>query len=396
MARLQIAYLQSQMNLGRVENAYHDALRAAIAAQDFGLVAKSGASLAWEAADAADFERAHRWLAHATAASVAAGGEDDLVSYVDNARGHVHGAAGETEQEVAAFRRHLEATQRVHGLRSSPVATAQNNLAAALYRTGEYDEAASLGEQALEFARRELGPRHPSVVIYALTVSSCRADQGRLEEAIRLGREALDIARDVLGENHPNTLTVMNGLATILVYDGQYNRAIELHRKVLATWEGAGAPDSVKLAVSRGNLGLALWHAGELEEANDLLVRSLTELEANLGPTHPFTASARVWIADLRIDLGDAAEVIEGLEAAVVSESDGEASTRAAAQFALARALWETGGDRDRSLALAGDAHTATKATPDRMQAERIGDWLRERGRLPVEQTGDTGAEGRK
>jgi tetratricopeptide (TPR) repeat protein len=129
-----------------------------------------------------------------------------------------------------------------------------------------------------------------------------------------------------------------------------------------------------------------LNHLGELLSAQHhpdkallLYQRAFAIREKALGPNNPGLASdllgmGRAWLAR-----HEPARAVPVLESAVrLREPDPSGSAELAqARFALAQALWESGGDRARGLALAAQAHDGLAGAGPRYQEElrRLDQW---------------------
>jgi tetratricopeptide (TPR) repeat protein len=307
------------------------------------------------------------------------GDDDRLLAYVENARGHVHGIAGELEPEIEAHERMLAAVERAHGPDTEPVAVALSGLAIAAYRQGDYARTANLASKALEIIERELGPGHPRVASVALTVSGALMSVGRYAEATNMAERARDVALEVYGNEHPTYITIVMNLGTIASYEGRYDVA-EMHlRQALAGWVELRGEGDPSVATTRANLGIALHHLDRLEEAREQLYLARQIWTDKFGPEHPRTVFARVALADVAVDEGHAAQAADDLEVClrVQSETETDPSDIGMTQFALARALWAMDADRDRALELAKAALDSAQDVPGHgLQAQRIQRWL--------------------
>ncbi len=133
----------------------------------------------------------------------------------------------------------------------------KNNLAAALRKKGEYDEAQQLFRASLGDAVTLFGETDHRVAVVTHNLAGTISDAGHPAQAIPLFERALEITRKVLGPEHPN------------------------------------------YAIMRGNYGDCLRAAGRQADARVELEGAHNVLVAKLGPEHPRTARVAEWLAEL-------------------------------------------------------------------------------------------------
>jgi tetratricopeptide (TPR) repeat protein len=129
-----------------------------------------------------------------------------------------------------------------------------------------------------------------------------------------------------------------------------------------------------------------LLKLGERHRALSLFKRALAINEKSWGADHLLNAALLVNIGRTLIDWHQPAEAIAPLKRAVSIRETREdhPAKLAAAQFALARALWESGRAKGRAKSLAIEAREtyASVGAPNQELAE-IDDWLALRGWRP-------------
>ncbi|HEU4422046.1 MAG TPA: tetratricopeptide repeat protein [Pilimelia sp.] len=111
--------------------------------------------------------------------------------------------------------------------------------------------------------------------------------------AIALGPDLLRDCEHTLGDNHDTTLVTRNNLAQVYDAVGRLDEAIDLLTRTLADRERVLGPDHPHALTLRNNLASAYETAGRLDEAIDLYTRNLTHRERVLGPDHPGTLTSR-------------------------------------------------------------------------------------------------------
>ncbi len=103
---------------------------------------------------------------------------------------------------------------------------------------------------------------------------------GAAEELLR---DTLEVERRVLGREHPDTLYALGGLAQALCEQGKYAEA-ETNFKEFDDTAGKALPEnSPILLISRGHYGHCLARMDRFEQAERLLLDTLSALETSLG-----------------------------------------------------------------------------------------------------------------
>ena len=118
---------------------------------------------------------------------------------------------------------------------------------------------------------------------------------------------------------------------------------------------------------------------GELDQGTREAKTALASLQKAVGPKHRWIVAARSALGECLVAAGKSKEAIEPLERAVEQQQgSGHPVKLAKSQFALARALWESGGNRARARKLAKEAERAYVRAPGepRMQLKAIRAWL--------------------
>ena len=110
------------------------------------------------------------------------------------------------------------------GERHPEVARARQNLATALTRVADYDEAAREMTQALEVYRAVYGERHPSIATTLNNLGMVESNRNRLAEAVTYATAAFEMRRELLGPQHPSTLVAQANLANYLDRHGPAGR----------------------------------------------------------------------------------------------------------------------------------------------------------------------------
>ena len=183
---------------------------------------------------------------------------------------------------------------------------------AMLAAEGETVDPLPLYARALAIHEKALGPRHPEVALTLANRAIALANKGRFAEAYADLDRALAIRTEVLGAGHRDTIGTLQTMALVAEEQKDFTRALTVQREVLARF-GAAVP-----------------------------------------PTHPTRGATLAAIGRAHLQLHQDRQALEPLEQAIAIFDAAKLapSTSAAARFALAQAVWESGGDRERALAL--------------------------------------------
>ncbi|MDX1998036.1 MAG: serine/threonine-protein kinase [Thermoanaerobaculia bacterium] len=329
------------------------------------------------------FAEAHRWERLAQAAITRFGGdpasEAELAvtrSWVARSEGDAEGARAAAAEAVAIYERERPADDPALG-------RALNMLGSALLELGRLEEARATYERALEQAQRLLGPDHPTVAIRLGNLALALDDLGDFEQSFVVQQRAFDIELRAFGPDHPQLALTHGNLGFSLTTLGRYEEALAQHERALAIQLETLGPDHVDVAVSRINRAFELGHVGRTREALAEARRALVEVERSVGPDHEWTIAARACVGGRLVDVGRHTEAIPLLERTLRERADKSPELRAQTSFELAQALWVTGRDRPRALALAHEARAAFDgpSSPHRKrQKAAVERWLAARG----------------
>ncbi|MBI5547648.1 MAG: tetratricopeptide repeat protein [Deltaproteobacteria bacterium] len=300
------------------------------------------------------------WLKHAAAAIARAGSSERhramqakvsaLLAYdVDN----LAVAHAQALEAVALLR-------RVHGPESLEVAAAQSLLGSILTNQNRGDEAVVQQEQAVALRIRALGPRHPSTAAALNNLAGAHLVRGDLEKSIELRQQALAIRLEVLGPRYPQTIKTEVDVARSQYYAGRYEEAAASLEDSVPRMESALGAEHLLVAKARFLLGAAHLGLGHLDRAMAAFSRGERIVEA-VSPEGIDHCEMLVGIGSVHLAGGETTKALAVLERALLvaekcETKGGHPNEIARARFALARALWESRGDRGRARRLAVQA----------------------------------------
>jgi serine/threonine protein kinase/tetratricopeptide (TPR) repeat protein len=198
--------------------------------------------------------------------------------------------------------------------------------------------------------------------------------QGRLAEALEDARRAVAVKEKFLGPQHPDFGLSLNNLALCLDALGETAQAIDHLARALPIVENGLGSDHPRAAELLSNYSELLNRVGRFAEAREPSRRALAIFERENGPQGLFATYPLVALGTSELGLGHAAPAVEALERAhaIRQAQEPDAAKRAEAAFALARALWEHGQDRQRALNLAVVACDDYRLSPETPARTRI------------------------
>ena len=166
------------------------------------------------------------------------------------------------------------------------------------------------------------------------------------------------------------------------MYIGQhrYDDARAAFEKALAIQQRELGPDHRDTGEMLRSLGNAWDGLGDYDRALDHHTRALAIIEKAMGADHPRTALALYDVAQTRMLRGEADVAVPLIERAlaILEAKKTRPLDLADVRWLLARALVQSGGDRERALSLAADAQAAYRERADAKHiVEEIDAWRR-------------------
>ncbi|HEX7184698.1 MAG TPA: serine/threonine-protein kinase [Thermoanaerobaculia bacterium] len=368
------------------------------------------------------FEPAHEWGRFAAASIERLGGEPSLKAEYLNQLGVVYEEEGKYPQALARQRESLEIRRRLPGISKAELAASIADFGVVLFQIGRYPEALASFEEALALQKDELGAQHPEVGSTLNRIGGVLYTQGRYEESVVRLREALaireaalgpvhrlvadtlnnlansldlltryeealacyqralEIQRQVFGDRHPDLARSLDNIGAVYSHRRMWKEALDYHRQALDMRDRTVGRNHPKTSLTLHNVGNAYMLQGRYEEALPWVREALAVREKTLELDHPWVAEELVVLADLERRLGRPEKVVERLERAlkILEAQELEPGIVARARFALAQALWETGGGHERAVRLARQARAdfASLGEQDRVALDEVVQWL--------------------
>jgi tetratricopeptide (TPR) repeat protein len=156
-----------------------------------------------------------------------------------------------------------------------------------------FDEAVFLLRRSYDLRAEAGGPDSPGAIesLKNLAFAMWRTDEQ--DNALELHEEALRRCEYSLGEDHARTAETLAALAvTLETRPESRKRARALHERALASGEVAQGPDSALVARLLANVAVARMNDGDLESAGPALERALELHERHFGLESRWTTYA--------------------------------------------------------------------------------------------------------
>jgi tetratricopeptide (TPR) repeat protein/tRNA A-37 threonylcarbamoyl transferase component Bud32 len=280
--------------------------------------------------------------------------------------------AGRYEDQLLSATRAKDIYVALQGPRGRDVGSCLSSVADAHGHLGEPANALSLHREALEILTASLGPQHIEVATELMSVGIALSQVEQYDESVGAFRKAAAAFTRELGPGHPFVANAKNGAANVLAVQGKRDEAQVLYEQILEQGEG-DLPPGLESNV-RANLAILLAEQHNYEGA---LAQYDQVLELSRDAPQSFGyQSSLVEKADVYHSMGRHDEALEIGEELLRTPSE-DPTVVAAAQYLVARVLWETKGDRSRAHDLASQAESVYASVEGlSVQLSEVREWL--------------------
>ena len=224
------------------------------------------------------------------------GPDHPTVGFTAASLAQAYAALGDYEKASELSQRSLAILERVFGADDPQLAVSLNNLAYSLEGLKQFDEARKIHERSIDIVSRSWGSDHPQIAISLLNLSSLEKQAGDFQAALDVSRRAGEILTATFGTEHPLYAYAANNIGVFLMEKGQAAEGLVHLEKALAIRVASDA-DPVLIAVTRFNLGRALWEAGQRESGRRNVSQAEGELVAVGELGEEDLAAVREWLA---------------------------------------------------------------------------------------------------
>ncbi len=351
------------------------------------------------------------WAFHADTALKRAGGDLEIESRITGSRGGILWDEDKYEDARAAYQTAYDLKVRSGGANSRGAGEAMANLSRATMSLGDNAKALELGNRARQTLEAAIGADHPEIATVLSGIGTIQYNQGKWVDALASFDRALAIAEPRLGPDHAEVGRILGGRGMALTMLERPADAVVALDRAVKIFERPGGNQQM-LGEFLASLGDAEMRAGHPDDARVIFERAIqvneaavgsdseevaaarevyADFEASLGhyrealaefktalairdkvdpPEYAGKAHALAGIGDADRNLGDPGAAVEPLRRSVklLAGYDGDPTTLADIRFSLARAIWDSHGDRAEARALAissADGLAALKAPAD-------------------------------
>ena len=357
----------------------HDAALAAEIGRDLPLEARAYAELAMVVGPIQrEFDQGELFCAHVRACLEQIGGDDEIEAELMDVEAQLAYLAGHLDESLALSTQAIDLLERTAGSGDRRVEALRSQAGYVLADLDRFPEAVQMEDTALQERRRTLGAAHPDVAASLTNLALVHDRMGNDDAALAEFLQARDIWTAAFGPGYPNVGFAEQGAAQALMQMGRLDEARSAGDSAVETLTkgyGAEHPRVASALCTRGRIAL---ERGALDEAQTDYERALALLQApSSNPMRqgaPMAGLGMVLLARRR-----PREALVPLERAVqlLEQLEGYSTDRAEAHFALAIALWDSAGDRRRSVSLAKRALGEVRQLPAQIQPRRgIESWL--------------------
>ena len=379
VARAGVALGQIEYELSQREQAratLEDAYFTALGEQDRGTAVEASLLLAQIGAVLGDTDEGMRWIRSARAQL----DEDDpeRVGRVEHAHATLLGASGAPDEAIAGFTRALELFERVPGTELD-VGRELGSIGLELAMAHRSAEAVDYLRRGLAIEERELGPSHPWVALTMGDLAEVERQLGDFAAAEQHFARALAIARASHGDDHWLVAQLQTNFGLFLVGAERVQEALPLLHGALEWYQRNPGP---REASGLNNIGHAYATAGDHAAAIPWFERALALGERERGPDDPELTYPLLGLARAQLALGHPELALPYAERGHTrcTSAPLHDTLCATLKVELARALWDTSGDRARARVLAADAERIFAASTEENSEElaEVRAWLRE------------------
>jgi len=241
------------------------------------------------------------------------------------------------------------------------------------------------GHAQLRFDAGEIWSRHAETVLGRMgghelirgwlfnNRSVMRARQGRLRDAVEDVHRAIEAKEKALGPQDADVGISLMNVAVYLDDLGETMRAATYIERAVKTMQETLGRDHPTAAMAFANYAEILNRLGRYGEALEPANQALTVMERETDPEGVYVTHPLVALGVSHVGLGQYREALPSLERAARIREAKEASPgrKGEVHFALGRALWGSGQDRARALAMVEQARDEFRASPTTPATQR-------------------------
>jgi ATP/maltotriose-dependent transcriptional regulator MalT len=224
-----------------------------------------------------------------------------------------------------------------------------------------------------------LGPGQDRTRAWALNnLANAMFLSGAFVKAEALAREAVTLKEPALGKDHPDVAISLVILAATLVEEGRPAESLSTADRALNLMTKNGDPDPGHLAMLHHARGDALTELGRAIEGEAAFATELRLTRNGAEIPRRMIAIPLEGVAEARLAQGHPEAAVPVLEEVLhIREAEEPFKVcRAETRFNLARALWDSHGNRTRARKLAEGARQLLEGEPFARRRIRVVEWI--------------------
>ncbi|HEY5949921.1 MAG TPA: serine/threonine-protein kinase [Kofleriaceae bacterium] len=363
----------------QVERTYHETVELA---ETLGRDLEAAGAL-WALANLAgvsqnDYEAAHHYIALARAKLDRLGGGNLAVrGELAATEAQVFADENRLGEAEAAIRLAVVSLEQAYGPTNPKVGAVYGTLSQIL----RYQDKDSLpaSEHTLAIMRETLGPEHPTTAGAEMTLGQVLADRKRFDEARKLYDHADSVFAKVFGDKHLVRGSLASNVATLELQQEHWDAALVAYRRALAIVELNEGPDAIDASGLHADIARALASSEHMPEAFVEINRSIAILEKAGADGEPRLVGKLAELAEYQVYAKQPALGVATAQRALAitakRPADANPVELGQLKYVLARALWDSHGDRQRARNLVSEALELSQVDQEKAMYQT---WLRE------------------
>jgi CHAT domain-containing protein len=252
----------------------------------------------------------------------------------------------------------LAATRKVRQPRSDNLATSLSNLAALYLTDMDYGKAEPLLDEALALDEARHGREHPAVSVTLNNLGQLYHATGRQAEAMQAYQRARAIDAKFFSAGNPVAAGTLINLATLHRDNGDLQTARKFLAEALALTAREDATTGEPDILAMATLADLLSADGRHDEAQALLWKTISGIEARLGAGHPATAPLLMQLAATQFTTRSNPRTLAFKAHEIISRTHGIDSARAARSALEVTRILIRSGNMEDALTWASQART--------------------------------------
>lgn len=173
----------------------------------------------------------------------------------------------------------------------------RHELARALYKLGEYQEAEEMFCKAAQRYKETHGKHHPTTLDCKHGLAWTLYQQEKYREAEDIFHKTMEGCEKILGNDHSAMLDSKHGLAWALYKQGKYQESEDIFHKAVIVCEKKHGKDHPATLDCKHGLAQTLYKRQKYQQAKDVFYQTMGRYEKIHGQNHPATFDCKHGLA---------------------------------------------------------------------------------------------------